>query len=107
MRLVHKRHLTGTHALDRVSAYAELAAELERFRRMPYGELARRVGGPPVERSVETADGPLTIEVSFGRAVTGKEGVRVSATAYGPSWWRLDRLEETASVSPPTTAPDL
>ena len=92
--------------MDRVSAYAELAAELERFRRMPYGELARRVGGPPVERSVETTDGPLTIEVTFGRALTGKEGVRVSATAYGPSWWRLDRLEETVSVPRPEVTPD-
>ena len=45
--------------MDRMRAYAELAADLERFRRMPYGELARRVGGPPVERSVETGDGAL------------------------------------------------
>jgi hypothetical protein len=47
-------------------AYAELAADLERFRRMPYGELARRIGGPSVDRSVETKDGPLTVEVTFG-----------------------------------------
>jgi hypothetical protein len=58
----YKTHFTGTRALDQMRAYAELG----RFRRMPYGELARRVGGPAVERSVETKDGPLTIEVKFG-----------------------------------------
>ena len=83
-------------------AYAELAADLEHFRRMSYGELARRVGDPPVERSVETTDGPLTIEVTFGWAAAGKDWVRVSATAYGPSWWRLDRLEETITVPRPS-----
>jgi hypothetical protein len=90
-----------------MKAYAELAAELERFRRMPYGELAGRVGGPPVERSVETKNGPLTIEVTFGWGAAGKDLVRVSATAYGPSWWRLDRLEETVTVPRPPVTPDL
>jgi hypothetical protein len=69
---------------------------------MPYGELARRVGGPPAERSLETEEGPLTVEVTFGWAGAGKEGVRISATAYGPSWWRLDRLEETVTVPQPS-----
>src|SRR5579863_3275600 len=64
-------------------AYALLAADLERFRWMPYGELARRVGGAPVEWSVETEDGPLKVEVTFGWALTGKYGVRISATAHG------------------------
>jgi hypothetical protein len=82
-------------------AYAELAAELERFRRMPYDELFRRVGGSPVERSIETKDGLLKIEVTFGRAAAGEDGVRISATAYGPSWWRLDRLEETVVAQRP------
>jgi hypothetical protein len=83
-------------------AYAELAVDLERFRRVSYGESARRVGGPPVERSVETTDGSLTIEVTFGWAAAGQDGVRVSATAYGQSWWRLDRLEETITVPQPS-----
>jgi hypothetical protein len=88
-------------ALDRMRAYAELTADLERFRHMPYGELARHVGGPPIERSVKTKDGPLKIEVTFGWAVAGEDAIRVSATAYGPSWWRLERLEETVTVTVP------
>jgi hypothetical protein len=93
--------------VDWVRAYAELADELEHFRRMPYDELARCVGTPPVERSVETEDGPLTIEVTFAWVASGKEGVRVSATAYGPSWWRLDRLDESVTVPRPDVTPDL
>jgi hypothetical protein len=88
--------------LDRLRVYAELAADLERFRRMPYGELPRHVGEPPIERSVATEAGPLKVEVKFGWTGTGKDGVRVSATAYGPSWWRLDRLEESVTVLRPS-----
>jgi hypothetical protein len=65
---------------------------------MPYAELARRVGGPPVARTVETRDGPLKIEVTFERVVASRSGVRVTATAYGPSWWRLERLEGATTV---------
>jgi hypothetical protein len=43
----------------------------------------------------------LKIEVTFGWAVAGEDAIRVSATAYGPSWWRLDRLEETVTVTVP------
>jgi hypothetical protein len=51
---------------------------------------------------VETKDGPLRIEVTFRWALAGKDGVRVTATAYGPSWWRLDRLEECIAVPRPS-----
>jgi hypothetical protein len=87
--------------LDRTRAYAELASDLERFRRKPYDELARLVGGPPVERSVETRDGPLSVEVFFRWEGDHRRGVRVTATAYGPSWWRLERLEESVTVPRP------
>jgi len=85
--------------LDRIGAYAELAADLERYRRLPHEELARRVGGPPATRSIETQDGPLTIEVRFGWVGAEWGAVRVTATANGPSWWRLDRLEEAITVN--------
>ena len=87
--------------MDRMWAYAELAAYLEHYRRMPYEELARRVGGPPVERSVESQEGPLTIEVRFRWTDTPKGSIRICATANGPSWWKLDRLEEAVTVRAP------
>ncbi len=49
--------------MDQMKAYAELAAELNHYRQLPYEELALRVGGPIIERSVDSLDGPLTIEV--------------------------------------------
>lgn len=82
-------------------AYAQLAAEIERYRRMPYAELARHVGGSPVERSVESEEGPLTIEVRFRWADAPEGAVRICATANGPSWWKLDRLEEAVTVKAP------
>jgi hypothetical protein len=87
--------------MDRMRAYAELAADLEFYRRLPYEELARLVGGPVVERSVESQEGTLTIEARFEWAVAEGGAVRVSASALGPSWWRFDRLEEATTVAPP------
>ncbi len=84
------------------SAYKELCIELESYRRMPFEELLRQVGGPPAARTLDTQDGPLTIEVSFAWAGSHEKAVRVRATAYGPSWWRLERLDEAVTVIPPS-----
>jgi hypothetical protein len=88
--------------LDRIKAYAVLAQELERFRSLPHEELARLIGGPVIEKTVEHEAGPFVVEVRV-EWVENREGtVRIRATANGPSWWRLERMEETALVSPPT-----
>jgi hypothetical protein len=44
----------------------------------------------------------LKIEVTFAWALAVEDAVRISATAYGASWWRLDRLEETVTVRRPS-----
>lgn len=88
--------------MDRHGAYAVLAAELDRYRRMPYAELAGRVGRPPVAKSIESRSGPLVIEVRLVWAEGDPGAVRVHGTADGPSWWRLERLEEAITVSAPT-----
>ena len=44
--------------MDRMKAYAELAADLDFYRRLPHDELARLVGGPVVERSSRARKAP-------------------------------------------------
>jgi hypothetical protein len=63
--------------------------------------MARRITEPPAERSFESPEGPVTIESHA--EWEGVEGgpIRCNATAYRPSWWRLDRLEETITLKPP------
>jgi hypothetical protein len=93
--------------MDRMRAYTELAADLDRYRQLSYEELARRVGGPSVERSVESLEGPLTIEIRFRWAGSEGSAVQISATAYGPSSWKLERLDEAVIVKGPVVTPEV
>ncbi|MDR3620865.1 MAG: hypothetical protein P4L85_16050 [Paludisphaera borealis] len=87
--------------MDRIQAYSVLAQELERFRRLPYEELVRRIDSPTTEKTVRDEAGPLVIEVRVEWADAKEGPVRIRAIADGPSWWRLERLEESILVSPP------
>jgi hypothetical protein len=93
--------------MDRMRAYAELATELNRYRRLPYEELVRRVGGPAVERSVASLEGLMTIEVSIGWADSQESAVQISATAFGPSCWKLERLDEVAVITRPAMTAEI
>lgn len=87
--------------MDCTRAYHELACVLNRPRRLSHQELGRRIGEPPAERTYESLEGLVRIEVCA--EWQGVEGglIRLKTTASGPSWWRLDRLEETITVKPP------
>jgi hypothetical protein len=93
--------------MDRMRAYAELAADLDHYRQLPYEVLASRVGGPSVERSVESLEGPLTIEIRFRWAGSEGRAVHVSATAYGQSSWKLERLDEALIIVGPVVTPEV
>jgi hypothetical protein len=90
--------------LDRIKAYAILAEELARFRLLPHGELVRLIGGPAIDKSLGDAASPLTIEVRIEWADDRGQAVRIRATASGPGWWRMERMEESALI--PTPAAD-
>jgi hypothetical protein len=87
--------------LDRIKAYSLLVQELERFRRLPHEELIRCIGGPTSEKTVQDEAGLLVIEVRVERVENKAGAIRIRAAANGPSWWRLERLEETTVVPPP------
>jgi hypothetical protein len=93
--------------MDRMRAYAELATELNRYRRLPYEELVGRVGWPAVERSVASLEGLMTIEVSIGWADSQGNAVQISATAHGPSCWKLERLDEVAIITRPAMTAEI
>jgi hypothetical protein len=93
--------------MDLLRAYAELAAELDHYRQLPYEELVRRVGGPSVERSVESEEGPMMIEVRFRWAGPEGNAVQISATANGPSCWKLERLDEAVTITRPAVKPEV
>lgn len=90
--------------LDRVEAYAKLFAELERWRCLPFDDLASLVGVPPSVASVCIGAEVIDVEVRISWAEAEPGAIRVEAVANGPSCWRLERLEETVIVPAPPSS---
>jgi hypothetical protein len=84
--------------MERANAYAALATELEQWRLRPAGELASRVGAPPIVRHTEVAGEVVSIEVSVAWADSSKDKFRIEAVANGPSHWTTERLVERITV---------
>jgi hypothetical protein len=90
--------------MDRVEAYATLAAQLERWRRLPYDRLVGLLGSPPTVVSVPLGPEIIDVEVRVAWARPGRAAIRIEATALGPSCWRLERLEESIIVPAPDSS---
>ncbi|MHC5541574.1 hypothetical protein ACYOEI_25410 [Singulisphaera rosea] len=90
--------------MDRTLAYATLAAELERWRRRPLDDLISLVDAPPSVTAIDVGGAVIDVEIRVRRASDGS--IRIEADANGPSWWRLERLEEAITRSLPGAAGD-
>lgn len=84
--------------MTRADAYRHLAEELERWRRLPKAALAARIGVAIPPRTVRIGQEDVSIEIGLEWADSGKERVRVHATANGPGHWKLERLEEEITI---------
>jgi hypothetical protein len=90
--------------MDRAEAYAKLTAELERWRRLPFGDLVSLIGTSPSVASVLVGAEIIDLEVRIMWAEAKPGSIRVEAVANGPSCWRLERLEEAIIVSAPQSS---
>jgi hypothetical protein len=86
--------------MDRVGAYGLLAAELDRWRTLPRSEVVGRLGKPASITSAVLGDVLISIEVIVTWANGRQTKLRVAATAYGPSHWQTERLEEAITLEP-------
>jgi hypothetical protein len=84
--------------MDRVAGYALLAAELEGMRAVSYEQLVKSVGGESLRREVITPSGIAIVEVRVEWRDRSAGSVDIVATLYGPSTWRLERLEERITI---------
>ena len=84
--------------MHRADAYALLSQELARYRELGYDHLTTIVGSPPVTRTVTTGGEAITLEIRLERNDPNGRDIRIRATAYGPSTWRLERLDEELVV---------
>lgn len=85
--------------MQRATAYAVLAAELENWRKLSQAELLSLLDQSPRSRVV-TADGEeLVLEVVVSWATEKRKSFKIAGIAYGPSHQLTERLEESLIVS--------
>jgi hypothetical protein len=89
--------------MNNVEAYKLLAAELESWRRRPFAELRACIAAAPVATEFQVGPERLTIEIRAFWADETRRTIEIVATAYGPSTYRLERLEERVTVDPPAS----
>jgi hypothetical protein len=87
-------------SVNRKDAYSILAAELKSWKRLGYTALVKRVGEPSATKSVISGQEEISIRLEVKWADAEKGSVRVEATADGPSSFRLERLQESITISP-------
>lgn len=87
--------------MQRATAYAALAAELENWRSLPLTELLAAVGLPATPRLVHAEREELVLEVKASWLSKKRRAIKVSGIAYGPSHLRMERLDESFVVTLP------
>jgi hypothetical protein len=93
--------------MDRIRTYALIAAELDHWQRMPRLDLLARLDRPAEITSAMIGDTTTSLEVSVRWEDESKTKLRVQAIAYGPSTWKMERLEEAIILELlDTTEPD-
>jgi hypothetical protein len=84
--------------MHKATAYEALASELERWRSMPAPDLLANIGKPATVLPVSIDGEDIAIEITVQRHYRDPDAVRITATANGPSHWRLERLVESIVV---------
>ena len=86
--------------MNRGDAYIVLSRELDTRRELGYHALVTEVGQPARQRLVRIGDEDVVVETSVQWADAKKHAIRISASAAGPNWWKLERLDESILVYP-------
>ena len=82
----------------RAHGYAALAQALDGWRRLASHELIARVGLPPSTSVVQIEGEDITLDLTASWANPKHDAVRIHGVAYGPSHWKIERMEEGATV---------
>ena len=89
--------------MNRAEAYRILAAELETYSRLGYDRVVTLLG-LETSKVVRVGDEEIAITIRVVSSPAGRGTIAVEGTANGPSCFRLERLEESIVLSPPTRA---
>ena len=86
--------------MERGEAYKLLAARLNELRASGYDTLLPRVDQPAAADDVQLGGEPITVAIEVSWANRKHRKLRVSATAFGPSTWKMERLDESFVIGP-------
>ena len=86
--------------MNRGDAYKLLAAKLEELRAVGYDALRSRIGQPAVSETVRVNGEPVVVDLEVVWADRKRDRLRVCGTAFGPSTWRMERLDESFVLGP-------
>lgn len=84
--------------MNRGDAYALLCRELQSWRHCPHDQLVALVDHPASEAVVRLGGEDVTLRVAVRWENREKGTLRIEAAADGPSWYKLERLEESLVV---------
>jgi hypothetical protein len=94
------RYLARGDPVNRTDAYKLLAARLEELRGAGYDSLLPRVNEPARSETVRINGEDIVVDVGVSWADEKHRTLRVSATAFGPSTWMMERLDESFDIGP-------
>jgi hypothetical protein len=90
----------GRRLVNRGGTYKMLAARLEELRGEGYDSLLTRVGRAATSETVWIDGEPVVVDIAVDWADKKPGTLRVSATAYGPSTWMMERIDESFIIGP-------
>ncbi len=92
--------MSDNEIVNRGKAQSLLYGELAARRGEGYERLVRLIGQPSESRDLWLGSEPVTIETRVMWADSRRRAVRVEATVYGSSSYRLERVDEAMIVGP-------
>lgn len=78
--------------------YPILCDELRTWQSHSYSQLREMIDSESNTTVFETAGEPITIEIRVEWADSHKKDLRIIATAFGPSSFRLERMSESVLI---------
>lgn len=80
--------------------YPILCEKLRTLQSLPYAKLQEMIDVMPTTTPIDIMNEPITIEVSVEWVDQRKEDLRITATAFGSSCFRMERISESVLVKP-------
>jgi hypothetical protein len=90
--------------VNRVDTYRLLSARLNELRGKGYDLLLSRVGQATVSEIIQVNNEDVVVDIAVFWADKKRRTLRVCGTAFGPSTWMMERIDESFVIGPSQAA---